>query len=323
MQGGAPRPPCQARDVRDHWGLCLIGSQSMSLMVAGDVSYVCPSAALTPSRCASVFTRHAHSLAGPGQAVLQGLVAPSWSPPPLCLWGAPLASIFSFFWWCWGCTQRLSMLGRSCATELYPGPDYWLLLSGYCLALGVCRPCSLQLMLGSGSCHPHWADHEAGTDCGTSMLWDLNCPALLKAVGLPCGCAACGAEYVTWTQVSPEQVSPVPAGWPPAPCVPNQLLHPAGAAWHGPARGHCAVPDPHGVSLKGICSGGHLGAWELFSEVPRMAVLALLPGSATPSPQQTSVLLWSSGVPGVLCWVDRSVSGAHRQGLERPQSSSG
>lgn len=45
------------------------------------------------------------------------------------------------------------------------------------------------------------------------------------------------------------QVPSVPAGQPPAPGLPHQLLHPAGAARHGPARGYCAVPDPDGVSL--------------------------------------------------------------------------
>lgn len=47
----------------------------------------------------------------------------------------------------------------------------------------------------------------------------------------------------------PLQVPSVPAGQPPAPGLPHQLLHPAGAARHGPARGYCAVPDPDGVSL--------------------------------------------------------------------------
>lgn len=51
-----------------------------------------------------------------------------------------------------------------------------------------------------------------------------------------------------WTWISPSQVSPVPAGQPPAPSFPHQLLHSAGAAGHSPAGGHGAVPDPHGVS---------------------------------------------------------------------------
>lgn len=46
---------------------------------------------------------------------------------------------------------------------------------------------------------------------------------------------------------TPPQVSPVPAGQPPAAHLPNELLHPPGAAWPAPARGHSAISDPHGV----------------------------------------------------------------------------
>lgn len=102
------------------------------------------------------------------------------------------------------------------------------------------------------------------------------------------------------------QVPPVPAGEPPAPRLPHQLLHPAGAARHGPARRHRAVPDPHGVS-RGSGWGapppptmaaprGSASAGRGFAEAvqalrrgrrpasPRMLLCLLLPGRG-PNPQ--------------------------------------
>ncbi|KAF6104854.1 mitochondrial ribosomal protein L23 [Phyllostomus discolor] len=60
--------------------------------------------------------------------------------------------------------------------------------------------------------------------------------------------------------LSPPQVPALPAGRPPAPRVPHQLLHPAGATRRGPARGHRAVPDPHGDDQGGPAElpGAHL-----------------------------------------------------------------
>lgn len=74
-------------------------------------------------------------------------------------------------------------------------------------------------------------------------------PSIPAPVGLG------GVLGTRWTRISPSQVPPVPAGQPAAPCLPHQLLHSAGAAGHGPARGHRAVPDPHGVSPQGGRAG--------------------------------------------------------------------
>lgn len=130
---------------------------------------------------------------------------------------------------------------------------------------------------GRGADCPHWADHVVSAG-----------PWGAAGGGVP-GSPALWASGVD-TSLSP-QVPPVPAGEPPATRLPHQLLHPAGAARHGPARRHRAVPDPHGVSWgsgRGAPTAPHrscsTGLGECWPRV-RRGRAGPLPGEATvPAP---------------------------------------